>query len=196
MLFWKAATVVSPMTSHWLGISFHLLFSLGGLNLGRSYSFVLLLSEIPGLLTCSHFLIWVWNCSHICGFPSPLCLALPAGSDFLWMDVGWTSQLVGYFGVAASEELRTLGDVPTHIGLQKEHGLRAVWPALSGWDVWNVLLLSWRQLLDRHPRVVFCGCSCSLLSKMSCDWDWRGAYCLERELAPNRFLFLLLFVCF
>ena len=58
MLFGKAATVVSPMTSHWLGISFHLLFSIGGLNLGgASYSFVLLLSEVPGLLTCSHFLI-------------------------------------------------------------------------------------------------------------------------------------------
>lgn len=102
------------MTSHWLGISFHLLFSTAGLNLeggviflcpasvrGSGLAYLLPLSDL-GL-----------DCSHVCGFLCPRCLALPAGSDFLWMDVGWTSQLGGCFGVAASEELRTLGDVPT-----------------------------------------------------------------------------------
>ena len=119
------------MTSHWLGISFHLLFSIGGLNLG-----VILLcpasirgSGLAHLLPLPDLGL---DCAHICGFPSPLCgflspfcLAFPAASDFLWVDVGWTSQLGGCLGAAALEELTALGDVPTHAGLQREHGLRA-----------------------------------------------------------------------
>ena len=48
------------------------------------YPFVLLLSEVPSLLTCSHFLLWVWTARI--SVASCLLPALPSWLDLTFSD--------------------------------------------------------------------------------------------------------------
>ena len=188
------------MTSHWLGISFHLLFSIGGLNLGAHtplscfYQRFRACSPAPTSWSRSGLRAYLWL--PVSSLRLPVSF-LPCFPSCIWFSLGGCRlDLPAWWMLGRGSTRGTDGPRgrPYSRRASERAGAQSCVTCPQWWGCLNVLLLSWWQLLDGHPQGVFCGCSCSLLSKMSCDWGWRGAYCLERELASNRFFFFFCFV--
>lgn len=143
-------------------------------------SFVLLVSEVLSSLTCSHFLLWVWNAYiSVASFLFP---SLLSRLDLLfWFDllsVCWTSQLCRAW---VWQHQRNSGSNGRSLLLQGQRKNTGAEPGYLPWLLLGclkcvaLLLLSVHRLSDWHPSL------CSLLHVCLLSLSVQGELWLRLE---------------